>query len=62
MISKRRARGWTVVVMGDDNKTRCASDLQHWIYKNGFGSCDDSSDLVKDVCELEGAGACGGHV
>lgn len=42
--------------MGDDNKTRCARDLQHWIYKHGFGSCDDSSDLVKDVCELEGAG------
>eukprot|EP00434_Breviolum_minutum_P020506 symbB.v1.2.018082.t1/scaffold1428.1/size119406/2 len=40
--------------MGDDNKTRCARDLQHWIYKHGFGSCDDSSDLVKDVCELEG--------
>lgn len=56
VISKRRARGWTVVVMGDDNKTRCARDLQHWIYKHGFGSCDDSSDLVKDVCELEGAG------
>jgi len=54
VISKRRARGWTVVVMGDDNKTRCARDLQHWIYKHGFGSCDDSSDLVKDVCELEG--------
>ena len=56
VIAKRRARGWTVVVMGDDGTKTQACDLQRWIYHNGLGCTADCnpSDLVKEVCQLEG--------
>lgn len=59
VIAKRRARGWTVVVMCNENgPANPAEDLRRWIYEKGLG-CESAEtvrdpNLVNEVCRMAG--------